>query len=95
MTEPLWLELNNVLDIHEGQLARFGGASGIRDQALIESALARPLNMFHYENVEDLLALSQAERFKQAAREHEADEDEARWEERLRKVAKQKREKPE
>lgn len=33
---------------------------------------------------------TQAEKFKEAAREHEADEDEARWEERLRKVAKSK-----
>jgi hypothetical protein len=31
---------------------------------------------------------SQSEKFKRAAREHEADEDEARWEERLKKVAK-------
>ena len=33
---------------------------------------------------------SQADKFKQAAREHECDEDEARWDERLRKVAGQK-----
>lgn len=33
---------------------------------------------------------SQLDKFKEAAREHEADEDEARWEERLRKVAKHK-----
>lgn len=33
---------------------------------------------------------SQIEKFKEAAREHEADEDEARWDERLKKVAKQK-----
>jgi len=32
----------------------------------------------------------QADKFKEAAREHEADEDEARWEERLKKVAKVK-----
>ena len=38
---------------------------------------------------------SQSERFKQAARELEADEDEARWEERLKKIAKAKPEKPE
>ena len=31
---------------------------------------------------------SQSDKFKQAAREVEADEDEARWEERLKKVAK-------
>jgi hypothetical protein len=33
---------------------------------------------------------SQPGKFKEAAREHEADEDEARWEERLKKVAKQR-----
>ena len=37
----------------------------------------------------------QADKFKDAARELETDEDEARWEERLRKVAKQKQDKPE
>jgi hypothetical protein len=38
---------------------------------------------------------TQSDKFKEAAREHGADEDEKRWEERLRKVAKQKVEKPE
>jgi hypothetical protein len=33
---------------------------------------------------------NQATKFEEAAREHEADEDEQRWEERLRKIAKQK-----
>ena len=33
---------------------------------------------------------SQSDKFKEAAREHEADEDEARWEERLKKIAKAK-----
>lgn len=33
---------------------------------------------------------SQLDKFKEAAREHEADEDEARWDERLKKIAKQK-----
>jgi hypothetical protein len=37
----------------------------------------------------------QIDKFKEAAREHEADEDEKRWEERLRKIAKQKPEQPE
>lgn len=37
----------------------------------------------------------QADKFKDAAREAGCDEDETRWEERLRKVAKQKMEKPE
>ena len=33
---------------------------------------------------------SQLDKFKEAAREHEADENEARWDERLKKVVKQK-----
>lgn len=38
---------------------------------------------------------SQSDKFKEAAKEHEADEDEGRWEERLKKVAKHKPEKHE
>jgi len=38
---------------------------------------------------------SQSDKFKEAAKDHEADEDEARWEERLKRVAKQKADKPE
>jgi hypothetical protein len=37
---------------------------------------------------------TQSDKFKEAAREHEADEDEARWEERLKKVAKAQPERP-
>jgi death-on-curing protein len=58
VTEPIWLDLDDILDIHKGQLARFGGADGVRDQDLVESALARPRNMLHYENKEDLLRLA-------------------------------------
>ena len=35
-------------------------------------------------------AKSQSDKFKQAARDHQADEDEARWDERLKKLAKAK-----
>lgn len=48
MKEPEWLTLNIVLDIHAEQLALFGGPDGLRDQGLLESALARPLNKFAY-----------------------------------------------
>lgn len=48
MSEPEWLDLNIVFDLHAEQLALFGGADGIRDLALLESALARPLNKFAY-----------------------------------------------
>ena len=42
------MALATVLAIHDLQLSRFGGAAGIRDQGLLESALARPQQLFHY-----------------------------------------------
>jgi death on curing protein len=48
MKEPIWLDIDTVLDFHAEQLALFGGADGIRDHGLLESALARPLNKFGY-----------------------------------------------
>lgn len=48
MSEPEWLDLDIVLDFHAEQLALFGGADGIRDLGLLESALARPTNKFAY-----------------------------------------------
>jgi death-on-curing protein len=48
MSEPEWLDIDIVLDFHAEQLALFGGADGLRDRGLLESALARPLNKFGY-----------------------------------------------
>ena len=48
MNEPEWLDIDLVLDFHAEQLALFGGADGIRDRGLLESALARPVNKFAY-----------------------------------------------
>ena len=42
MNEPRWLDRRIALAIHDRQLADHGGASGIRDEGLLESALARP-----------------------------------------------------
>jgi len=48
MIEPLWLTVDLVLDIHSEQLALFGGPEGLRDENLLGSALARPINKFAY-----------------------------------------------
>jgi death-on-curing protein len=40
MTEPEFLDLEDVLTIHHEQLARYGGGTGIRDAGLLDSALA-------------------------------------------------------
>jgi death-on-curing protein len=46
--KPKWLDLRDALAIHDRQIARYGGSSGVRDQALLESALARSQNLFAY-----------------------------------------------
>jgi death-on-curing protein len=46
--EPIWVELEVVLAIHDEQLAEHGGQPGVRDAGLLESALARPRNQFSY-----------------------------------------------
>jgi death-on-curing protein len=43
-----WLLESVVLDIHEVQLAEHGGATGLRDEGLLRSALARPQNLLAY-----------------------------------------------
>jgi len=52
MSEPEWLTLPIVVAIHDEQLAIHGGAGGIRDVALLESALDRPRNKWAYESAE-------------------------------------------
>ena len=42
MTEIVWIDLPEVLAIHARQLDEHGGAAGLRDRKLLESALARP-----------------------------------------------------
>ena len=44
MSEWRWLTTEIILAIHDEQLAEHGGRPGIRDLALLESALARPIN---------------------------------------------------
>ena len=51
MNEPWrWLAADVLLAVHEEQLAEHGGAAGVRDLGLFESALARPQNVAAYGN---------------------------------------------
>jgi death-on-curing protein len=50
MSEPVWVEEEDCLSFHDKLLARFGGASGLRDRGLLLSALARPKHLFAYEH---------------------------------------------
>ena len=46
--EPTWINRTALLALHEESLAEFGGASGMRDAGLFDSALARPQQRFAY-----------------------------------------------
>jgi death-on-curing protein len=46
--EPIWIEKAVALAIHDRQLAEHGGGAGVRDDGLLESALARPVNQWTY-----------------------------------------------
>ncbi|TAL00884.1 MAG: type II toxin-antitoxin system death-on-curing family toxin [Rhodospirillaceae bacterium] len=48
MREPVWIEKEALVLLHGASLARFGGVEGIRDEGLLDAALARPINKFHY-----------------------------------------------
>lgn len=44
----LWIDRTLALAIHERQLAEHGGGSGVRDESLLQSALARPQQLYAY-----------------------------------------------
>lgn len=48
MKQWVWIELRDIVAVHEAQLSEHGGAEGIRDQGALESALARPQNLLAY-----------------------------------------------
>ena len=60
MKEPVWLIRPAVVAAHNMMITRFGGADGIRDDGLIDSALARPANIYHYEPDIDVSQLASA-----------------------------------
>ena len=57
MSEPRWPSRAEVDAIHDTQLAEHGGLAGMRDEGLLESALARPVNAYAYGET-DLRALA-------------------------------------
>lgn len=59
MKTPVWISKSVALAMHEELLAEHGGLSGIRDEALLDSALARPQNVFSYGKA-DLFTLAAA-----------------------------------
>ena len=58
--EPRWLSRVVVDAIHHDQLREHGGLPGIRDESVLESALARPQQKWHYAEETDLATLAAA-----------------------------------
>jgi len=57
-SEPRWLAKADIVALHDYVLLRTGGSPGLRDEGLLESALARPLNRWSYEGVDDIRDLA-------------------------------------
>ena len=58
MTEPVWIDAREALILHERLLALYGGAAGVRDAGLLQSALARPRQHAAYAEGADLIYLA-------------------------------------
>jgi death on curing protein len=53
-----WLTQRMVIAFHEETLRRHGGGTGLRDEALLESALARPLHRATYDDTTTIFDLT-------------------------------------
>lgn len=48
VTQPVWVLRDVVFAAHDLSLAQFGGGAGIRDVAMLDSALGKPINLIAY-----------------------------------------------
>ncbi len=60
MKEPVWIDYRDALALHDRVVALFGGPAGVRDDALLESALARPRQLLTYAESAGTLAMAAA-----------------------------------
>ena len=56
--EPVWIEERDAIAIHDRLLALHGGATGLRDQRLLESALDRPRQHHAYASHVDIVEMA-------------------------------------
>lgn len=57
---PAWIDKRALRLLHQESLAQFGGVVGLRDDALLDSAQARPINKHSYDGCKDLAILAAA-----------------------------------
>jgi death-on-curing protein len=60
VTEPVWIDAREVLSLHDRLLALDGGAAGLPDKGLLESALARARQIDAYADNPDLIDMAAA-----------------------------------
>ncbi len=60
MKKPVWLDQRALVLLHAESLAEHGGLWGLRDEAALQSALARPRNVHAYERGADVARLAAA-----------------------------------
>ena len=60
MTEPIWINVRDAMTLHDRLIALHGGATGIRDEALLQSALARPQQLYAYADSPDTIEMATA-----------------------------------
>ena len=56
--KPIWIAGRDVLAIHDRLLAAHGGRPGLRDEGLLQSALARPLQHHAYAGRPDVIEMA-------------------------------------
>ncbi len=56
--EPRWISKEGLIVLHDRSIGLHGGVPGLRDDGLLESALARAANRYHYEAVDDICELA-------------------------------------
>lgn len=60
MTSPIWVPLSVIIIVHDRQIARHGGASGLRDRGLLESGMARAMNRAAHDQTATLFDIAAA-----------------------------------
>ncbi len=58
--EPVWIDEGDARALHDRLLVLHGGAQGLRDETLLQSALARPRQIFAYANAADIVDMASA-----------------------------------
>ncbi len=63
MPKPVWIDEPDALALHDRLLALDGGPAGVRDLGLLQSALARPQQLYTYQDHPDILDVAAAYTF--------------------------------